>query len=509
MIDVPPYGPVRKHQREAIVLANQVIGTAGMSGSSGGAPRSIKLAHVTPGGGKTLMCALYAQILIAAGLIDRVIWLVPRDSLRSQVVLGFHVHERGLSHELKALRTGDGMPNMKQGDMARVVGVCTTFAAVAANPKKFANFAGKGRCLFISDECHHCPVDGIADIENEEGAWTAGAAAVLAKSAHALLGTGTLGRSDGKRIAFVKYDEDSKPIVDIRYTRAMAIAERAVRVIKFYYRDGVGSYQHLGERHEVQLSTAPSKKTAARAVRAAVAHPSEYRDNEVSHVVEHWKRYRKTTGYSSRLIIIAATQDSAEYYAKFVAARYGLKPTLAISRDPDASRKIQQFRNHPEVSDTLITVGMAHEGLDVPDCTHLLCLTVIRSEAWLEQAFARVTRFDSKSPIPYEDQTAFIFVPDDPEMNKVVSLINATEIRAVEERAEGESKATPRGPSSYIAEGAIDTTLRYGEEDIKLSEIESDGIRRMIEEVPEFEHKSVSRQLELAYKFKYLAASSR
>ena len=42
------------------------------------------LAAVTPGGGKSLLPVLAASRLIGAGMVDRVCWVVPRDSLRLQ-----------------------------------------------------------------------------------------------------------------------------------------------------------------------------------------------------------------------------------------------------------------------------------------------------------------------------------------------------------------------------------------------------------------------------------------
>ena len=42
------------------------------------------LAAVTPGGSKSLLPVLTASQLITAGLVDRVCWVVPRDSVRLQ-----------------------------------------------------------------------------------------------------------------------------------------------------------------------------------------------------------------------------------------------------------------------------------------------------------------------------------------------------------------------------------------------------------------------------------------
>jgi hypothetical protein len=71
----------------------------------------------------------------------------------------------------------------------------------------------------------------------------------------------------------------------------------------------------------------------------------------------------------------------------------------------------------------MITVAIAYEGLDVPNITHLICLTHIRSAPWLMQCLSRSTRF---SPVlgPYEKQLAFVFAPSDPLFDYAVDYIH-------------------------------------------------------------------------------------
>src|SRR3712207_9592036 len=47
------------------------------------------LAAVTPGGGKSLLPVIAAARLIAAGVVERLCWIVPRDSLRLQAEEAF------------------------------------------------------------------------------------------------------------------------------------------------------------------------------------------------------------------------------------------------------------------------------------------------------------------------------------------------------------------------------------------------------------------------------------
>ena len=74
--------PLRTHQaRVAAIVAAIAAGEAAEV-------RDI-LAAVTPGGGKSLLPVLAAAALIRAGVVDRVCWVVPRDSLRLQAEEAF------------------------------------------------------------------------------------------------------------------------------------------------------------------------------------------------------------------------------------------------------------------------------------------------------------------------------------------------------------------------------------------------------------------------------------
>ena len=47
------------------------------------------LAAVTPGGGKSLLPVLAARRLFATGLVERLVWIVPRESLKYQAEEAF------------------------------------------------------------------------------------------------------------------------------------------------------------------------------------------------------------------------------------------------------------------------------------------------------------------------------------------------------------------------------------------------------------------------------------
>ena len=89
------------------------------------------LAAVTPGGGKSLLPVIAAAALMRAGLIDRVCWVVPRDSLRLQAQEAFAdpVWRSTLGHAL-AVRAADNTADPSRG----LTGYVTTYQGVAAAP---------------------------------------------------------------------------------------------------------------------------------------------------------------------------------------------------------------------------------------------------------------------------------------------------------------------------------------------------------------------------------------
>ena len=89
------------------------------------------LAAVTPGGGKSLLPVIAASRLIGAGIADRVVWIVPRETLKHQAEEAFAdaSWRNTLGHAL-SVRAADNEPDPSRG----LAGYVTTYQAVAAAP---------------------------------------------------------------------------------------------------------------------------------------------------------------------------------------------------------------------------------------------------------------------------------------------------------------------------------------------------------------------------------------
>jgi superfamily II DNA or RNA helicase len=434
-----PLTPLRSHQAETLAVMRAIA--AGDASDL----RDV-LAAVTPGGGKSLLPVIAARVLIEAGLCERVCWVVPRDSLRLQAEEAFADPRwrAALGHGL-SVRAAENAPDLCRG----LAGYVTTYQGVAAAPDlHFAEFR-RHRYLLVVDEVHHLPALGVNDnaggraSTDDAAGWSAAIEPLLALAAVRLLLSGTLERADGRRILALPYRRGSggREEVDLAapglavvgYSRARALAERAVLPVSFGALDGEASWLgpegETGERPHLgpHRLRAPAPHEATRpalftALRTGFADALLRRAFEATRRLRAERRGRLgvAPGEPARglgkLLVVAPDQTQARRYLdtlrRWVPPHQTHTAALAVSEERGAHETLASFRLTPEPS-VLVTVAMAYEGLDAPEVAVVAALTHIRSRPWLEQMVARATRVDPHAGL-YEAQRATVFHPDDP-----------------------------------------------------------------------------------------------
>lgn len=405
MVDYNKYGKLRKHQTEACELAKRVI--------AGAFERKILLSSVTPGGGKTLLSAIFAHELLHAGVVDRVCWVSPRRSLSEQAVAGFH--DLGRSLEFK-LRLASNKPPLVRDQNLGTVGYSTTYQSISSRPEVHAAEFLAHKYLLILDEIHHL---------REQTTWRIAMHPLVdmaTAKGFTLALSGTILRHDRHLVPFIHYTTDSppEPICDIEYSRADALKEKAVLPVYFELQDGVATYAERGQRTTVTLSSADEAETS-KALMTAL-NSDEYRNALIKRGMDHFLDTRAHRSPKSKCIIICDKIEMADKVEEYLRA-FRVQVAKAVSNADDPDGQIRAFKraNGPQV---LVTCNMAHEGLDIPSATHVILLTTIRSWPWIVQAIARVTRMDYASGRRYEDQYAYVFCPDDPKMVSIVETMN-------------------------------------------------------------------------------------
>ena len=243
--------PLRTHQAQTAAVVHAI--------ASGQAPEITDiLAAVTPGGGKSLLPVIAAHTLLAARLVERVCWVVPRDSLRQQAEEAFAdpAWRHTLGHAV-SVRAADNAPDPCRG----LQGYVTTYQSVAAAPDLHLAEFRRRRTLLVLDEVHHLPAlsdmapDPLADPAAADLAvsWSRALLPLLESARLRLLLSGTLQRADGRSILWLPYR--TGPRVKTRevnlaapgwavvgYSRAQALAERAVLPVLFGAVDGEASW---------------------------------------------------------------------------------------------------------------------------------------------------------------------------------------------------------------------------------------------------------------------------
>ena len=450
----PPAPRLRSHQRQLAELVEAIA-----RGEEEGI-RDI-LAAVTPGGGKSLLPVIAAARLMAAGVVARVVWIVPRDSLRLQAEEAFTdpVWRAALGHSL-SVRAADNGRDPSRG----LAGYVTTYQGVAAAPALHLEEARRHPTLVVTDEVHHLPALGEAEEPAEPeappdlfdgpaeepipaedaSAWSRALAPVLGAARVRLHLSGTLERADGRAILWLPYRRSKAAAkareVDLEapgwrvigYSRAQALRDKAVLPVTFGALDGEASWSVRAEADPGgrmalgphRLSGPMPSETTRPALFSALR--TEFADallrEAYAALTELRAERRRALGPRAtrglgKLLVVAPDQACARRYLDLL--REWLPPgqarrevRIATSSERDARETLAAFRLTPQPS-ILVTVAMAYEGLDAPEVSVVAALTHIRSRPWLEQMIARATRIDRHAG-PVDAQRAIVFHPDDP-----------------------------------------------------------------------------------------------
>jgi superfamily II DNA or RNA helicase len=382
------------------------------------------LCKVTPGGGKSAL-PIIAGKLITAGKVDKILWVCPRMALQVQGERNFidPFFRAMFTHNL-SIRSSTNEPDPCRG----LDGFITTYQALAVDSgNTVSNDVHKYRYAVILDEFHHLDL---------RGDWHQAMAGIVAAAKFLVLMTGTLERGDSKKIAFVEYTESqyrfgSRPTLIgdantaiVEYERGAALEDHAILPIHFVFSDGRSAWENRrGDKINVEsfYNVMPKEKGAA--LYSALS--TEFAEQLLALALDHYLEYIEAMP-SARFLIVTANIGEARRHFETL-EKNGYSVGLATSHDTtEAIEQIESFKSGGV--NLLVTIAMAYEGLDVPEISHIACLTHIRSKPWIEQMFARAVRIN-RAAGAWEDQTAYIFAPDDILMREIVDEIEREQLR--------------------------------------------------------------------------------
>ena len=335
------------------------------------------VASITPGGGKSKLPVILASMLIPT-FADKLLWVVPRNSLKWQGE-GEFIDVRMPTDKRVRAATGNE-PDPTRG----LDGYITTYQAIGASPPAHLAFVRNRRVVLVCDEGHH-----VADAAT----WADAMAPIRAAAVLVVDMSGTLSRHDGRAIHGIGYDaegladlRDRSDVRVIRYTRGDAQRDGNILPVELATIDGAAEWiSKEGIQRRVE-SIRDSGLSRADAVFTALR--TDFAFQVIRTCLVHWEAHRSEYA-AARVLVVAPDIETAQTYLGFI-ARTHLAEIATSDDGPAAARAIRDFKRG--AVDVLVTVGMAYEGLSVPEVTHIACLTQIRSKEWLEQMQARGNR---------------------------------------------------------------------------------------------------------------------
>jgi superfamily II DNA or RNA helicase len=462
-----PRTPARAWQLEALdVVVPKILNTGAATLSA------------APAAGKTIFAGLVFMRLAELGFVNRMIVLVPRNTLVKQWGNSM------LKHLHLQLRPDSAYERSGQ------VGVVVTYQSLQNRIARDNHIdqVGKHRTLLVLDEVHHVgePVrpGGALPAWSRYVSELAGTVDVKLNVAAILNLSGTLWRSlpgqristiryqtlpDGKLLSLVDYDIDAPRLIKEGHLRNIDLAKLGASVQLQDYRD-----LRVIDSHTADLN----EKPAGRAVLRGLAKNSEWRRTFVGAVLDRLtQQHRSLQGHHVKALIVANSQASAALLcetANELMRERGLAPLArtATSDLADAQEVLEEFRTKRQPG-ILCTVDMAGEGYDCPDICVVGFASNKQTPLYIRQVVARAQRRTERErelniPVP-----AVVVAPAVPELLELLAGILAPMHHEIAP-AEAFEPREPRDPGDGSRDPAFELTQVMPDPDFNASIVEDD-----------------------------------
>jgi superfamily II DNA or RNA helicase len=345
------------------------------------------LAVATPGAGKTLFALGAVLRALLSGLARRVVIVVPTQHLKHQWA---HAAERLDLHLDPEWSAGYGMLP------SDVHGVVVTYQQVAANPGALRGLVQGA--FIVLDEIHHA---------GESRSWGDAVRFAFEPAVRRLCLSGTPFRSDQSVIPFVCYDGDLAH-ANYDYGYAEALKQTAVvRPVYFPRIKGVMEWTAPdGDTYSATFDDRLTRELANQRLRTALDVEGDWLPAVLAQANAQLMHLRQRDPRAAGLVI-ATDQEHARGIAQILEERLNVTATVATSDDPTASARISTFSDGRDP--WIVAVRMVSEGVDIPRLRLGVYATNTATELFFRQAVGRLVRWSG----PLENQTAYMFIPDD------------------------------------------------------------------------------------------------
>jgi len=375
--------------------------------------RSDYLLVATPGSGKTRLALRIAHWLFERGQVERLIVVTPTSHLRKQ-----WADEAARLAGIRLDPEWQGPPEHEE-----MHGMALTYQMVAfgSNCNSQRYLVGERRTLVILDEIHHA---------GEQQKWGESIQKAYELAEYRLLLSGTPFRSDNFPIAFVNYDTQTRECVpDCSYTYGDSLQDEVCRWVLFPSFDGRIEYMDNGEVKGVSFRDSVDEDAANVRLRMALSPEGDWLRSVLGDANEELTRIRRDQPDAAGLVI-TMDQQHAHDVARLLEEVAGVRPVVAISDDRNSSTYIKAFRSGKDP--WLVAVRMVSEGVDIPRLRVGVYATNITSEVFFRQALGRLIRMQPD----YEDQTAYLFIPEDARLTTYAQQVKQERQHAIQDMDE-------------------------------------------------------------------------
>ncbi len=390
------------------------------------------LVEATPGAGKTIFSGLCAKELLEDGAVTFVVIVVPTTALKGDAEAGFLGDWNKIGVDITPVLR-DGKPPQKDFH-----GAVVTYQQLPNLVSTFETWARNGqKVFFVFDEIHHA---------TESNSWGAAAESCGSVGERVLCMSGTPFRGDGRRISFVRYDENDTAIADAEYSYREAVRDRVCREVLFAHDNGVAEYVLNGELNEVRISDT-TQENASMAAATIFRKDSRWLETVIAKADAKLDEYRASDIDAGGIVICRpGTDDNDDRHlmqvAGLVAKVTGESPAIVTHDDPDANAKIEHFRKSG--SRWICAVRKISEGVDIKRLRVMVMATKPGTELLFRQMVGRVVRVDDKS----KPQDATVYMARFPQMEEWSKRIEDEAKSGLKETANSSGESTERGEVS-------------------------------------------------------------
>ena len=405
------------------------------------------LLAATPGAGKTTFALDLARDLLAAGQIERVMVVVPSDTLRQQWA------DHGDEFGVPLMPVSDPADYDKAGYRGCVV----TYQQLRGGAQLVRRVTRRPT-LAILDEIHHA---------GERRSWGDDLRAAVELATYRLALTGTPWRRDRRSpIPFVQYDDDGAVVVDHAYEYGQAVADGVCRPIEFHAYDGEANWRDplLPEPLVRADLTNVDANDVGIALSTVFSPASPWITTLLAKGAAALEVMRSEVPDAAGLVV-ADDQKLAEAYAQELERITGEKPELATSDIPDAKDTIDRFRKPGCRKPWIVAVRMVSEGVDIPRLAVGIYATRARTPLLFRQITGRFVRMRRE-----DDPNSLLFIPAISEFVELArqveeELRHQLEIEEARERERAERQEPLEFRESISAsEALLDRAILKGHE---------------------------------------------